>query len=79
MMAIKYHVDLKAVIDDAHTNPLQAWKDMGSPAYLHKEQLAALHRASELVYEQMPVTDGETTVAFTAEPESVTIFKVRVR
>ena len=69
----------KAVIDDAHTNPLQAWKDMGSPDYLDKEQLAALHKASELVYEQVPVTDGETTIAFTAEPESVTIFKVRIR
>lgn len=66
----------KAVIDDDHTNPLQAWKDMGSPKYLTKEQELALHRASELKYEQVPA--GET-ITFTAQPESVTIFKVCIK
>ena len=69
----------KAVIDDAHTNPLGAWKEMGSPDYLNKEQLATLHKASELVYEQVPVSGEKTTIAFTAEPESVTIFKIRIK
>lgn len=69
----------KAVIDEGHCNPLKAWEDMGSPAYLNQEQLAALHRASELVYEQVPVHDGECVLRFTAEPESVTIFRARVK
>ena len=64
------------VIDDDHTNPLQAWKDMGSPAYLTKEQELALHRASELKYTQIPA--GEP-IRFTAQPESVTIFKIRLK
>lgn len=66
----------KAVIDDDNTNPLQAWKDMGSPAYLTKEQELALHRASELRYTQIP--DGEP-IRFTAQPESVTIFKIQLK
>lgn len=64
----------KAVIDEGHCNPLKAWQDMGSPDYLSREQVAALHRASELVYE--PVQG--TSLTFTAEPESVTILKVRL-
>ena len=67
----------KAVIDDDHTNPKKAWEEMGCPAYLTKEQELALHRASELKYEQLPAT-GEDTYTFVAEPESVTIFKVRI-
>lgn len=64
----------RAVIDDEHCNPLKAWQDMGSPEYLSREQVAALHKASELVYE--PVEGSH--IAFTAGPESVTIFKVRL-
>ena len=67
----------KAVIDDDHTNPKKAWEEMGCPAYLTKEQELALHRASELKYEQLAAT-GEDTYTFVAEPESVTIFKVRI-
>lgn len=65
----------KAVIDETHCSPLKAWQDMGSPEYLSREQTAALHKASELVYE--PVEGS--TVTFTAEPESVTIFKVQLK
>lgn len=64
----------KAVIDEDHCSPLKAWQDMGSPDYLSREQVAALHKASELVYG--PVEGSGVT--FTAEPESVTIFKVRL-
>lgn len=63
-----------AVIDENHCNPLKAWQDMGSPEYLSREQLAQLHKASQLAYE--PV-DPER-VEFTAGPESVTIIKVRL-
>ena len=66
----------KAVIDDDNTNPLRAWREMGSPAYLTKEQELALHRASELKYVQIPA--GET-IRFTAQPESVTIFQARLK
>ncbi len=66
----------KAVIDEAHCNPLKAWQDMGSPDYLNRDQLAALHKASELVYRQEEAKEG--VLRFTAEPESVTIFKVRL-
>lgn len=68
----------KTVIDETNCNPLKAWQDMGSPQYLRKEQIGILHEASELRYEQIPVTGRETTVHFISEPESVTIFKVRV-
>lgn len=64
----------KAVIDEAHCNPLKAWHAMGAPEYLNREQAAMLHKASELVYE--PVDSN--CITFTAEPESVTIFKVRL-
>ena len=64
----------KAVIDEEHCNPRKAWQSMGAPEYLSREQAAALHKASKLVYE--PV-DG-SRIIFTAEPESVTIFKIRL-
>ena len=68
----------KAVIDDDNTNPKKAWEKMGAPAYLTKEQELALHRASELKYEQLPAT-GDDIYTFVAQPESVTIFKVRIQ
>lgn len=67
----------KAIIDDDHTNPKAAWEAMGSPAYLTKEQELALHQASVLEYKQLKAT-GDDTYDFIAEPESVTIFKVRL-
>jgi len=67
----------KAVIDEEHCNPLKAWKEMGSPEYLKREHLEVLEKASELVYEEVILQDtGNQTICFTAEPESVTIFKV---
>lgn len=69
----------KAVIDETHCNPLRAWQEMGSPAYLSREQVVALNEVSQTVYEDVPVTgtDG-CSVVFTAEPESVTILKVKL-
>lgn len=65
----------KAVIDGEHCSPLKAWQEMGEPAYLSREQTAALHRASELIYEPVDVSGP---ISFTAQPESVTVFKVRI-
>lgn len=70
----------KAVIDEGHCNPLRAWKDMGSPEYLKKEHLEILEKASELVYEEVPLQGaGSQTICFTAESESVTIIKVMLK
>ncbi len=63
----------KAVIDADHTAPIRAWEQMGSPAYPTREQIAQLHAASELIYEDLGVT---TEVHFTAQSESVTILKI---
>ena len=68
------------VIDEGHCNPLKAWEDMGSPEYLKKEHLEILEKASELVYEEVPIQgEGIQTISFVAEPESVTIFKVLLK
>ncbi len=64
----------KAVIDESHTSPLKAWKEMGSPAYPSKEQLAQMHEASELRYESLGAVKE---IRFTAKSESVTILKIR--
>ena len=66
-----------AVIDEAHCNPLGAWQAMGSPAYLNAEQLAALHKASELSDQMLPDAVGELTFSFEAAPESVTLIRLR--
>ena len=67
----------KAVIDEEHCNPKKAWETMGSPAYLTREQVEALDKESRLTYEQIPVAgNGETKLHFTAEEESVTIFRI---
>lgn len=63
-----------AVIDETHCSPLRAWQEMGSPEYLTKGQEAALHKASQLVYEPVEAEN----LRFTAQPESVTILKVRL-
>lgn len=69
----------KAVIDEKHCNPLNAWKEMGSPKYLKKDQIEVLEEASKLFYEDIAVIEGDTQeIEFQAEPESVTIFKVRL-
>ncbi len=69
----------KAVIDENHCNPLKAWKEMGSPDYLKKDQIAVLDEVSKLVYEEIPVLDGDMQeINITAEPESITILKVHL-
>ena len=66
----------KAVISDGHCDPKAAWKAMGSPMYLKKDEVTELMKASELCYESQPVSEGDQVLTFTAEPESVTIFDV---
>ena len=68
----------KAVIDEAHCNPLAAWEALGSPAYLKKEQEQKIREASELVWEEIAVDPAakETEVSLTALPESVTAYKI---
>jgi len=68
-----------AVIDEDHCNLVKAWQDMGSPAYLKADQVAALHRASELEYQMLPDVKGETSLSFTAAPESVAFLWMRNR
>ena len=71
----------KAVIDETHTAPVKCWEAMGSPAYLSKEQVATLKEASVLRYEKVcgEAAEDGCKFTFTAEPESVTIFKCRVK
>ena len=69
----------KAVIDEDHTNPEKAWKEMGSPVYIKKEQIVQLKAAAELMYEEIPVSEGTQTLTFTAQPESVTVFRIRMK
>jgi xylan 1,4-beta-xylosidase len=64
----------KAVIDANHTSPIRAWEAMGKPAYPNKEQIKALHEASKLCYEDLGAVKE---IAFTAEPESVIILKIK--
>lgn len=67
----------KAVIDSGHCNPYSVWEAQGKPAYPTKEQLAEMEEASRLVYSEVLVEKGEEQVfAFTAEAESVTIFRL---
>ncbi len=71
---------VRAVIDENHCNPFKAWENMGSPKYLKKEHLEILEKASELVYEDIPLQgEGSQTISFAAEPESVTISKVLLK
>lgn len=67
----------KAVIDSSHCNPLSTWEAQGKPTYPTKEQLAEMEEASRLIYSEVPVEKGEEQVlVFTAEAESVTIFRM---
>ena len=69
----------KAIIDEDHCNPLRKWQEMGSPEYLTKGQIAALDEASQLVYEDLKLMEGDSQrITFTAKPESVTILKIRL-
>lgn len=63
----------KAVIDADTTNPYKAWLEMGSPAYLTKQQIAQLNDASMLRYQPL---GAASEVSFQAKPESVTILRI---
>ena len=45
----------------------------------NKEQIMQLKAAAELTYEKIPVSEGTQTFTFTARPESVTVFRVRIK
>ncbi|SCP98855.1 GH39 family glycosyl hydrolase [Anaerobium acetethylicum] len=66
----------KAVIDSHTTAPFVVWEEMGKPVYPTKKQLAAIEEASILEYEDMELSGENVKLTFTAEKESVTIFKV---
>ncbi len=70
----------KTVIDEGHCNPLAAWKALGEPAYLSREQEETIRKASELVWEECNVdkTAQETEVTLTALPESVTAYQIEL-
>lgn len=48
-------------IDEEHANPKKAWEDMGAPNYVKQSEIELLHKASELVQEELDFTikDGE--------------------
>lgn len=63
-------------IDSNHTNPLQAFKDMGSPKYPTKEQTAKMVQASKVVTQQVPFSpQGEITVVLEAYATAVVSFQ----
>lgn len=66
----------KAVIDSAHTNPLAVWEALGKPEYPTGSQLMEMRNASRLVWEDVEPTGDKQTFFVTAEPESVTIFRI---
>lgn len=66
----------RAVIDSAHTNPLAVWEAQGKPAYPTGSQLMEMRNASRLVWEDVEPTGDRQVFSVTAEPESVTIFRI---
>lgn len=66
----------KAVIDSRHTSPFKVWEDMGKPAYPTSKQLAVIEAASILEYQDLNLSGNNVELNFTAEKESVTIFKI---
>lgn len=66
----------KAVIDAKTTAPYAAWKEMGKPVYPTKKQLLLMEEASILDYEDMQLSGEKVELLFTADVESVTIFKI---
>ena len=66
-----------AYIDSRHANPCGCWEAQGKPEYPTPAQLAEIENASQLVWETLPVSEGNTqTVNVALEPESVAIVKV---
>lgn len=66
----------KAVIDSGHTNPLAVWEAQGKPTYPTRAQISEMNTASQLVWNLVELADGDQVERFTAEPESVIIFRV---
>jgi xylan 1,4-beta-xylosidase len=65
------HVKL---IDDDHTNPRRAWKEMGSPEYLTRRQIDQLEDASEIderILRLNRLDSRRTTFTITLPPEGV--------
>lgn len=60
-------------IDEKHTNPAQAWQDLGAPDYLKPAQVESLMRASTPQPELLAhcVTDGAVEIALTIAAQSV--------
>jgi xylan 1,4-beta-xylosidase len=60
-------------IDDAHANPIDAWRQMGSPDYLDDGQLAALSAASYMQTERIStqVHDGMVDLELTLPPMGI--------
>ncbi len=74
----KYTSVQKAVIDAGHCNPLAVWEAQGKPAYPTKDQLAEMEEASRLIFEDIPVSNGESQILLChAEKESVTIYRLK--
>ena len=70
----------EAVIDEYHSNPRKAWEDMGSPRYLKNDEVDLLHRASKMNFCMLDPVGGQSkTFTFESLPESVHIFKMRVK
>lgn len=66
----------KAVIDAKTTAPYVMWEEMGKPVYPTKKQLTLIEEASILEYEDLQLSGEKVILSFTADVESVTIFKV---
>ncbi len=49
----------------------------GKPVYPTKDQLREMDEASQLVYEEIDNAGTNADIKFVAEPESVTIFRVK--
>ena len=62
----------KAVINKENTNPLGCWKELGSPVYPDKAELAQINAASELKW----IIAKPEELKFHMEKESVTIFRL---
>ena len=66
----------KGVIDATHANPIVVWEAQGKPSYPTKEQIQEIEEASHIAFEEIPVAEGDQVLRFTAEPESITIFRI---
>lgn len=72
-----------AEIDEDHTNPLRAWKELGEPLYPNETELAQIEAASCLRYAPLSDSqakrseDGSIRIPLTLPPESTVILRIR--